>query len=98
MPCIQRNFSHGKNNAESRHESLGALPVLLVALHASLEVGDAAAISIAHQATHLRLQDTEVAENLSFEFVHHSHSSYSLCIEIYCASGRLKISAAENSE
>ena len=47
MPCHHGHFRHGQQNAEGRHKTFCALPVLLVALHAALQVGNAAAISVA---------------------------------------------------
>ena len=56
VPRLDGYFNDGEQHAEGSQKSLGALPVLLVALHAVFEFGDASAVSVAHEAGHLRLQ------------------------------------------
>jgi hypothetical protein len=67
------NLGYGQDDAEGGQKSFRALPILLVPLHAMFQLGDTAAIPVAHQAIHLRLQEIQIAEHLRFEFVHHSH-------------------------
>ena len=55
MPRSDGYFHNREQNAESCQKPLGALPVLLVLLHAALQVCDASAVSIPYQAAHLRL-------------------------------------------
>ena len=47
VPGLHGNFDHCEQYAESGQKSFGALPVLLVFFHASLEVCYAATISVA---------------------------------------------------
>lgn len=47
MPGFDGDLDDGKHNAERRNEAFGALPVLLMALHAALQIGDATAVSVA---------------------------------------------------
>jgi hypothetical protein len=44
-----------------------------MALKAALHFRDAAAIPVAHQTSHLGLQDAQIAQHLRFEFIHHPH-------------------------
>ena len=53
MPGLQCNLNYGDDDAGRGEEALGALPVLLVALQAPLQVRDAPAVTIAHQSRHL---------------------------------------------
>ena len=62
VPSPNRYLRHRQQDAESRQKSLGPLPVLLVLLHAVLEVRNSTSIAIAHQRIHLRLQNIEVAQ------------------------------------
>ena len=73
VPRLNCDFKDGDQNTKRGGEAFGALPSLFVAFHAVLEVGEAAAIAIAHQAVHLRFKDREIAEDLCFEFIHHPH-------------------------
>ena len=63
----------GEQHAQRRKKAVGALPVLLVAFHAALQIGQASAVAVAHQTGHLRLQHTQIADHLGFEFIHHAH-------------------------
>jgi hypothetical protein len=53
-----------------REKALGALPVLLMLFHAPFKISNVAAVAVAHESGHLRLQ---IAQHLSFKFIHHSH-------------------------
>lgn len=63
VPRIDRYLDNREQHTECCHESFGALPVLLVHLHAAFEVGNSAAIPVARQPIHLSLQDTQIAQN-----------------------------------
>ncbi len=56
MPRLNGHFNNREQNAERGQKSLGALPVLLMALHAPLQFRDASAVTVAHQPSHLCLQ------------------------------------------
>jgi hypothetical protein len=73
VPGFYGDFKDGEEDAEGGNEAFGALPVLLVAVHAALQLRDAAAVAVAHQAGDLCFEDGEVAEDLGFEFIHHAH-------------------------
>jgi hypothetical protein len=60
VPRIDRHLNDSQQDAEGREEALGALPVLLVLLHAVFKIRDAASIAVTHEAIHLGLEDIEV--------------------------------------
>ena len=73
VPGFDGYLEDGEEDAEGGEETFRSLPVLLMAFHAALELGDAAAVAVAYEAGDLRLEDGEVAQDLGFEFVHHTH-------------------------
>ncbi len=102
VPSLHGNFHYGEKHAHRRKETFGALPVLLVALHAAFQIGQASAITVAHQAAHLRFQHAQIADHLGFEFIHHAHVPHSvlrlIVDSIHPLSGKLMNNAVENSE
>ena len=62
-----------QDHADGSQKALGALPILLVPVHAPLQLRELAAASIAHQRGHLGFERAQVAQHLRFEFIHHSH-------------------------
>jgi hypothetical protein len=76
MPRLEGDFDRGNDHAERGEEPFGALPVLLVAIHTPLQIGEAPAVAVAHQPSHLRLQHAQIAQHPGFEFIHHAHRKY----------------------
>src|ERR1035441_9206202 len=103
VPGFHGHFDHRKEHAYCGKKSLCPLPVLLVPFYPSLQISDAPAVAIARQAGHLRLQHAQIAQDLSFEFIHHPHPTDSIYWfsakndAVHNPSGRLINSAVENS-
>ena len=55
------DLDDSQDHAECCEEALGALPVLFMAIHAMFQIGNAATVSVAHEAAQLRLQHIQVA-------------------------------------
>ena len=92
-PSFKGNLDHREHDTDRRKKALGPLPVLLVAFHPPLKIGDAAAVAVTHQVGDLRLKHAQVALHLCFEFIHHSHSLNS--IPLRNENSRLTIQAAD---
>jgi hypothetical protein len=47
VPCLYGNLDHCEQHAKRRKKALGALPVLLVAIHAAFQIGQTSAVTVA---------------------------------------------------
>ncbi len=104
MQSLKGNFDDSEQDTKGGEKSPGTLPVLLMTVHAPLEFSQTPAVAITDQAGHLRLKHAQIAEYLSFEFIHHPHPvSYTRpsCpagLSLHTLKGRFMNRAIENSE
>jgi hypothetical protein len=78
VPRVKSHFNYRKQHTGRGEKALGSLPVLPMALKASLQLRNSPAIAVAHQTCHLRLQYAQITQYLRFKFVHHPHSPDSI--------------------